>query len=160
MNRLLSTLMACIGLIGVSSCEAQVKLGNTTITAPAGWRKTNREQEKINFTSTDERQQATISLMTFGAKPSFADFKRICSHRLEAEKAEAPSISLHQNEAFEDAGTFGMFFSGEEPESGRLFSGYLTQKDKEIITIYVESIGVDSKKHLQAFQDFVKGLKR
>lgn len=160
MNRLISTLMIGIGLIGVPRCEAQMKIGNAAITAPSGWRKLTTEQELIRFASTDDRQQATISLMSFGAKPTFADFKRICSHRLEAEKTDAPNISLQQDEPFEDAGTFGMFFSGKEPESGRLFSGYLTQKDSEIITIYVESVGVDSKKHFQSFQDFVKGLKR
>ncbi len=160
MKRLLSILIISIGLIGVSSCEAQVKIGNATITAPVGWRKLNTEQERITFASKDDRQQATISVMSFGAKPTFAEFKLICSHRLEAEKTDAPNISLTQDEPFEDAGTFGMFFSGKEPESGRLFSGYLTQKDREIVTIYVESIGVDSKRHFQSFQDFVKGLKR
>jgi hypothetical protein len=149
-----------IGLISINSCEAQVKIGKAAIAAPSGWIKLTTEQEQITFASPDHRQQATISLMTFKAKPTFEEFKRICAHRLEAEKADAPSISLQPDEAFEDAETFGMFFSGKEPGSGRLFSGYITQKDAEIITIYVESIGVDSKRHFQSFQDFVKGLKR
>ena len=160
MSRLLSTLMICLGLVGISCCEAQVKIGNATIAAPDGWHKVNAEQERITFASKDDRQQTTISVMTFGAKQTFAEFKRICSLRLEAEKADARSISLTQDEPFEDSGTFGMFFSGKEPESGRLFSGYITQKDTEIVTIYVESIDVDSKRHFESFQDFVKGLKR
>jgi hypothetical protein len=160
MKRLLSTLMISVGLMSASSCEAQVKIGNAQISVPAGWHKSHSESERIHFNTEVERQQATISLMTFSGKPNFADFKRICSHRLEAEKADAPNISLMQEEPFEDAGTFGMFYSGEEPGSGRLFSGYITQKGSEVITIYVEIIGVDSKKHFQAFQDVVKGLKR
>ncbi len=137
-----------------------MKIGSAQITIPSGWSKSHSEPERVNLTSKDERQQATISIMALSGKPSFDDFKLICSHRLEAEKADAPNITLEQDEPFEDAGTFGMFYSGKEPESGRFFSGYITQKGLEVITIYVESIGVDSKRHFQAFQDFVKGLKR
>jgi hypothetical protein len=160
MKRLLSSLAIGFGLIGHSGCDDQVKLGNAVVSPPSGWRTISTEKERITFGSTDERQQATVSLMTLGTNPTFEEFKRVCAHRLEAEKADSPNVSLTPDEPFQDAGTFGMFFSGKEPESGRLFSGYVTQKNAEVITIYVESIGVDSERHFQSFQDFVKGLKR
>ena len=82
-----------------------------------------------------------------------------CEHRLKAEKTEAPDASITADEPFVEAGKFVMFFSGNEKAIGRSFSGFLTQKDKVLITIYVESIGVDSKIHLQTFEGLVKGLK-
>jgi hypothetical protein len=136
-----------------------VKIGNAEITVPTGWRKTVDDKERINILSPDERQQATISVMRFESGSTFEDFKRLCERRLKAEKTEAPEVSISADEPFVDTGTFGMFFSGDEKVTGRLFSGYLTRKDKELITIYVESIGVDSKRHLQAFEELVRGLK-
>lgn len=141
------------------SCSAQVRLGNAEIPVPAGWKKIVDDKDRINILSPDERQQATISIMRSESSSTFEAFRRICEHRLKAEKAEAPEVSITADEPFVDAGRFGMFFSGNEKEMGRLFSGYLTQKDKEVITLYVESIGVDSKKHSQTFEAFVKGLK-
>ena len=157
-KRLISILIATIAGTNLS-CEAQVKIGNAEIAVPTGWRKIIDDKERINALSPDERQQATISVMRFESSSTFEDFKRLCEHRVKAEKTEVPDVSISADEPFVDAGAFGMFFSGNERTASRLFSGYLTLKDKELITIYVESIGVDSKRHFQTFEKFVKGLK-
>ena len=141
------------------SCEAQVRLGNAQIPVPAGWRTIVDDKERVNILSPDEHQQVTFSIMRFETSGSFEDFKRLCGNRLKAEKTDAPEASISADEPFVDAGTFRMFYSGNEKTTGRLFSGHLIQKDKELITIYVESIGVDSKRHLQTFEEFIKGLK-
>ncbi len=150
---------------GVSSCAAQVdikraELGKAAIVVPNGWTKSNDGNERINVTSPDGLQQVTFSIVKYDVAPSFADFKRLCSHRLEAEKAQASDITIESDAPFEDAGSFGMFFSGKEASSGRLFSGFVTQKGVEGHTIYLESIGADSKSHLGTFEAFVKGFTR
>lgn len=167
MKGFLTKILVLVCLAGVSSCVAQddlgkpkAQLGKGVILVPAGWTKSNGGNERINITSPDGQQQATFSIMTFDVSPTFADFKRICSNRLEAEKAHASDISITQDAPFEDAGTFGMFFSGKESSTNRLFSGYVTQKGLEVHTIYLESIGSDSKKHLAVFETFVNGFKR
>jgi hypothetical protein len=53
-----------------------------------------------------------------------------------------------------------MFFSGGEKRTGRVFSGYLTLKQRELITVYVEGIGVAPKDHLASFEALASGLKR
>lgn len=158
MKRLITILIACIAGMNIS-CAAQAKIGNAEVPVPAGWQEVVDDKERINLISPDNRQQATISVMGFETSPSFEDFKRLCEIRLKAEKTEAPDISITANEPFDDGENFGMSFSGNEKAAGRLFSGYLVLKDKEQITIYVESIGVDSRRHLQTFEELVKGLK-
>lgn len=166
MKGFLTKILLLIGLAGVSGCSAQdnpVKmeaiLGKAVIPIPVGWIKSNDGVERINIASPDGFHQATFSITTFDVAPTFAEFKRICSHRLEAEKAHASDISIIDDAPFEDAGTFGMFYSGKEASSNRLFSGYVTQKGREVHTLYLESVGTDSNKHLAAFETFVNGFK-
>lgn len=165
MKRYLTSLIAGVFFASVSSCAAQVdlgkaELGNASIGVPKGWTKSNDGSERINVVSSDDRHQATFSITTYNVAPSFADFKRLCSHRLEAEKAQTSDITIEGDAPFEDAGSFGMFFSGKEASSGRLFSGFVTQKGLEVHTIYLESIGADTKSHLATFESFVKGFAR
>ncbi len=159
--------MILIGVFGVGSCSAQEKLGNAevalgraVIAIPTGWTKSNDGPERINITSADGLEQVTISIMTFDTAPTFADFKRLCLIRLEAERTDAPQVSIKDEAPFEYAGTFGMTFGGEEASSNRLFSGYVTQKGAEVHTIYLEGVGIDSKRHRQTFETFMKGFKR
>jgi hypothetical protein len=160
MKRIISTLLASIGLFGATSCGAQINIGHAKILVPAGWREINKDKERITLASLDDRQQVTISLWTFDHNPTFDDFKHVCEARLKAERTEAPDAQIQADEPFKNGETFGMFFSGKEVKAGRLFSGFVTQKDAEVITIYLESIGADSKVHFQSFETFVKGLKR
>lgn len=167
MKRFLTQLLVLVGIGVMSSCAAQEEVGNeearlgkAVIAIPAGWKKSEDDNERFNITSADGLQQVTISIMTFGTAPTFADFQLICSHRLKAEKAVASDISIIDDPPFEDAGTFGMFFVGKEAGSNRLFSGYMTQEGVEVHTVYLESVGIDSKKHLATFETFVKGFKR
>jgi hypothetical protein len=158
MKRLILILTVSMALLSLS-CDAQVKLGNAEIKVPARWRTIVDDKERINILSADERQQATVSIQRFDSRATFEDFKRLCEIRQKAEKADVPDVLISAEEPFVDGGIFKMSYSGNEKAMGRLFSGYLTLKDKELITVYVESIGVDSKKHSQTFEEFVKGLK-
>jgi hypothetical protein len=53
-----------------------------------------------------------------------------------------------------------MFYSGGERKSHRLFTGYLFLKQKELLTIYIEGIGVPMRELMQSFKAFLDGAKR
>lgn len=137
-------------------------LGKASFTTPSGWREVKRGAESLVFDSADGQQRLTISLMRFGSDPTFADFKLICEHRFAAERQELPDgfISPDHPEAFENRGTFGMFFFGGDKKSGRIFSGHLSLKGKELVSLYVEGFNIEPAEHLEAFKVIVSSLKR
>jgi hypothetical protein len=160
MRFIITSLTAVVGL-ALSMCgQEQFSLGSAVIAAPAGWRETKRTDERLTLSSPNTKQQATISIMRFGAEPSFDDFKVLYQHRLEAEKKDPADIFLRAEPAFEIRGKFGMFYSGAAKKTGRVFSGYLSLVKSELLTIYIESVGVEQDVHLQTFQSFVEGLAR
>lgn len=160
MKRFFSTIAATIGLSGTVSAEQHFSIGSADIAAPAGWSETKREEERLTLRSADGYQQATVSIMLFGADPSFDDFKRLCMLRLDAEKKDSPECFIQAEPPFDIKGKFGLFYSGGVKKTGRVFSGYLSLTKRELVTIYIEGIGIDPKDHLQTFQSFVQGLKR
>jgi hypothetical protein len=50
--------------------------------------------------------------------------------------------------------SFGLFYSGEERKSHRLFSGYLSLRKGELLTIYVEGLGVPPARTSSELQIF------
>jgi hypothetical protein len=98
--------------------------------------------------------------MRFGADASFEDFKRLCQLRLEAKKKDSPDCFVQSEPPFDIKRKFGMFYSGGVKKTGRVFSGYLSLTKRELVTIYLEGLGIAPKDHLQTFQGFVEGLKR
>lgn len=158
-KRLTSILLASLSLGGFTLAADSVSLGRATLVVPAGWKEEKKEDERITLRSSDGREQATISIMRFGADASFDDFKRLCELRLEAEKKPSEDIFVQSDGPFDQIGTYGMFYSGGEKKMNRMFSGYLSLKDKELITIYIEGIGIAPKEHLETFKTFVGGMK-
>ena len=138
-----------------------IKLGTATVAPPNGWRVLENEDDRLVFRPSDGRQQATVSLMRFKAAPSFEDFKRLCTIRIQAEKEEAPEAFIEPDvpQPFERAGHYGLFFTGGEKKLGRMFSCYLSCLKAELIVIYLEAIGVAPSDHLASFEAFVTGLK-
>jgi len=135
-------------------------IGNAEITAPTGWCEVSKETERMVLRSLDGHQQATISTLGFSADVSFDNFKRLCVHRLEAEKKGFVDGFVRPQAPFDASGVFGMLFSGGENQNRRVFSGYLSLAKKELITIYVEGVGIAPKEHLESFKAFVNGLSR
>jgi hypothetical protein len=155
----ITTLFAGLSLSGITLAAESVTLGRSAVSIPKGWREEKKEDERITLRSSDGREQATISIMHFGADASFSDFKRLCELRLEAERKPSEDIFVQSDGPFDQTGTYGMFYSGGEKKMNRVFSGYVTLKNKELITIYIESIGIAPKEHLETFKIFVSGLK-
>jgi hypothetical protein len=159
MMRILTTLAAALGLSGVASAQ-QLMIGSAQVRTPAGWTEVKKEDARIALRAPDGKQQVTISIMRFGADASFEDFKRLCQLRLEAEKKDSPDCFVQAEPPHEIKGAFGMFYSGGFKQSGRVFSGYLSLTKRELVTIYLEGLGIDPKEHLQTFKALVEGLTR
>src|SRR5262249_35853056 len=138
---------------------SSIAVGKARVLLPAGWRLVEEEAEVRIIRSDDGREQATITVIQFSPNPSFEDFERLCHLRLEAEKREMEDGFVQSDSPFKHGTRFGLFFSGADRKVGRLFSGYLVQKAEELITIYVEGVGVPPQDHLESFGSFVQGLK-
>ena len=162
LERLLSAIVVGIGLASSAASEPDLRIGNATIIPPAGWQLVKKTEEKLVLRAADGKQQATITLMRLEADPTSEQFEQICKHRYEAEKRDAPDITIEPSPPHpsRDGATFFMIYSGSEKRNGRVFSGYLSLANRELITIYVEGISVTAKVHSDAFQAFVGGLKR
>lgn len=162
LKRIITGLAATVGLASASAGDTAVTLGGATITPPSGWRELQRGAKRLVFRSSDHRQQATVSLMRFGAVPSWDDFKRLCALRLQAEKRGEPETFIEPDapQPFEREGRYGLFYSGGEKKTGRMFSCYLSCAKTELVTIYLEATGVAPKDHLASFEAFVTGLRR
>jgi hypothetical protein len=158
MKRLLSSIAVGLGFAGAASAEQHFVIGAADVLAPTGWTEVRRVEDRLTLRSPDGQQQATVSIMRFGADASFDDFKLLCQHRLDAEKKGAPDCFLQSEEPFALKGKFGTFYSGGEKKAGRVFSGYLSLVKRELVVIYLEGIGVEPKKHLETFQAFAEGL--
>ena len=162
-RRFLSTLLAGVGLSSPAIAQQRFTIGSSALVAPAGWRKINKTDDRLVLRSPDGRQQATISVLQLNRDVAFDDFKTLCELRIDAEKKEVGEdwfMEPKDPSPFRDRGTFGMFYSGGEKESGRIFSAYLSSAGREFLTIYVEGVGVAPKDHLETFKAFVGGLKR
>ncbi|MES2692208.1 MAG: hypothetical protein V4773_01965 [Verrucomicrobiota bacterium] len=160
MQRILSTIAAAIGLTGAASAQQHFTISSVDIVAPADWSEVKKEEGRITLRSADGRQQATVSIMRFGADASFDDFKRLCQLRLEAEKKDSPDCFVQAEPPFDIESKFGMFYSGGVKKTGRVFSGYLSLTKRELVTVYLEGLSTAPKEHLQTFQSFVESLTR
>jgi hypothetical protein len=161
-KRILLHLAALVSLTVSATADNDFSLGNATFSIPEGWTKIAETDGRLTFTAPDGKQQATVSLMRFGAAPSFEDFERICSHRYDAEKNGLTQLTLvpEHPDPHDDNGTFTMSFSGKEEANDRSFLGLMSFKNKQLITIYVEGIGVNSATNHESFREFVESLKQ
>jgi hypothetical protein len=82
----------------------------------------------------------------------------MCEHRLEAERRVAPNATLVPQEPFQNRGGFGFFYSGRDEKSERTFSGFLSLRGKEVVTLYLESSQVASADHAALFKGLVGGM--
>jgi hypothetical protein len=159
LRRLVATLVAGIGP-GAAAAQQHLTIGHCELIVPLGWNQISKSDERIVLRRTDGKQQATISVLEFTKDPTFDEFKRICQHRIEAENKELEDGFIQPEEPSEDHGAYGMLFSGGDRKTGRVFSGYLSLMRKELLTVYVEGLGVTPKENLETFAQFVKGTKR
>jgi hypothetical protein len=88
--------------------------------------------------------------------------KILCQLRIDAERKELGDgfIEPEEPQPFKDGDIFGLFYTGGERKTGRVFSAYLSLAQREFLTLYVEGVGVAPKHHLQFFKVFVDGLNR
>lgn len=161
-KRVISTLVASLGISGSVAAQQHFTIANNEIGAPVGWHQVSKTEDRLVLRSTDQHQQATISVLRLGSDTSFEDFRRLCQHRIDAERKELGEGFIQPDDPrpSKDGDTYRLFYSGGEKKTGRLFSAYLSLARREFLTIYVEGVGVAPQVHLDSFKVFVDGLKR
>jgi hypothetical protein len=161
-KRIVSTLVASLGVSGSVAAQQHFTFANNEIAAPVGWHQVSKTEERLVLRSSDQHQQATISVLRLGSDTSFDDFRKLCQHRIDAERRELGDgfIQPDDPKPSRDGDTFRLFYSGGEKKTGRLFSAYLSLSRREFLTIYVEGVGVAPQVQLDCFKVFVNGLKR
>lgn len=145
---------------GPSILEQRFKVGLADFDLPAGWQAEKKSEYVFVARSSDGQQQATISLFRFETEISFDGFKELCRRRLKIERQQLADGVLEFDPPVEDGESFSGCFSGGDKQNGRLFSGYLSAIERELIVIYVEAFGIAHSEHLNAFYGLVGGLKR
>jgi len=140
----------------------EFSLGSASIAAPEGWRQTAKADDKLVLRSPDGQQQLTLSILVFKQEATFEDFKRLCAHHLEAERHALSDgfIEPESPEAFQNAETFGMFYSGGDQKDRRMFTTYLSLKGNELLTVYLEEVDIAPEVHANTFKQIFATLKR
>jgi len=131
-KRIVHAFAVGVGLTGTAPADLHFTIDGADVTAPNGWREVVKEDGRIGLRSPDDRQQATISVMRFGADASFADFKRLCSLRIEAEKKELGSGFIEPTAPYERDGRFGMMFYGGREEGRQNLCGPSFAREKSV----------------------------
>jgi hypothetical protein len=161
-KRLFSRVLAGLGLTTLALAQGHYAIGNVEIVPPAGWELARSNEDRLVFETADHHQEATISHVQVAADANLDQFTKLCSLRLKAERKDLSDgfIEPENPVPFEKGGIFGLFYSGGERKTGRIFSAYLSMAHGDFVTIYVEGSGISAKEHLQGFKSFVTGLKR
>jgi len=159
--RLLTLAAGLAGMNALVLADDSYTLGNEAFSFPPGWKQVDSNDDRQTYASPDGRQQATISVIRLGKPPTFEQFENLCAHRYDAEKNGVKDLVLIPTAPAprNDNGEFTMTFSGEENPTSRVFSGFLWIKGAELLTIYVEGIGVTADRNSDAFHAIVKTLR-
>ncbi len=159
-RHIVTILLMALGVELAAGAEPHFSFWSCDITAPTGWTELKKKEDILVLRSEDGHQRATVSGIRLGADASMEDFKKLCAKRIEAENKAFTNGFVDPTPPFRDGDAFGMFFSGGDKKSGRVFSGYLSLAKRELITLYVESLGTGPKEHLATFKALVSELKR
>ena len=161
LKRLLALLAGLAAINALALADDSYTLGSASFTVPPGWTQADSTDDRQTFASPDGRQQATISILRLDKAPSFQDFQLLCAHRYDAEKNGVKDLVLipQDPDPHNSEGQFTMHFSGEENPTSRVFAGFLWVKGQELVTVYVEGIGVPSERNSASFHEIVKSLR-
>jgi hypothetical protein len=159
--RLFAFAAALSSLNVTAIADDSYNLGNASFSVPPGWTQVDSSDTRSTYASPDGRQQLTISTLHLAKAPSFEDFELLCQHRYAAERNGVKDLVLIPPEPIphNDKGDFTLTFSGEENPRSRVFDGFLWIKGDQLITIYVEGIGVAADRNSDAFHEIVKSLR-
>lgn len=88
-------------------------------------------------------------------------FRLICKDRLAVERQELRDGTIWPDspEPLNRGNSLYLFYSGGEKSTGRIFSTYMTFKEKEVLTIYLEGLGVTPDEHGAEFKAMVATVK-
>lgn len=159
LKRMWSNLRGSSPLEPSTHLEQRLQLGSAEFFLPGGWRTMRNSDEVCVVRASDDLQQAIFSLIRFKSEPSFEAFNLLCDKRLSSERRVLGNGLLKSDSPSNDGQTFSMFFSGEDGEKQRLFSGYFLLAKRELFTIYLEGVSISSTEHQDSFQAFLARFK-
>ena len=161
LKRWLALVAGIAALSALASADDSYRLGNAAFSAPPGWKQIDGTDERSTFASPDGCQQVTISILRLTKAPSFDDFEQLCAQRYDAEKNGVKDLVLIPKDPAprHKDGKFFMVFSGEENPRGRVFSGFLWIKGTNLVTVYVEGIGVSADRNSDSFHEILRTLR-
>jgi hypothetical protein len=162
LKRVVSTLIASLGISTLVVAQQHFTIANSEIASPAGWHQISKTEDRLVLRSSDQHQQATISVLRLDSDATAEDFRKLCQHRIDAESKELGDgyIQPDESKSLKEGDTFHFSYSGGDKKTGRVFSAYLSLVRRELLTIYVECVGVAPQVHLDSFKVFVDSLKR
>jgi hypothetical protein len=139
-----------------------VGIGNALITFPRSWRIDSKSEEGIIARSASGRERATISIISFNKPISFDQFSLMCHQRVEAERRGLKDGFVHPDPpAPRDASDgFRLLYTGGDKSTHRVFSAYLIQIESQVVTVYLESLGIPLTEHSETFRALLSTLKR
>jgi hypothetical protein len=85
-KRLISTLIASLGISSPATAQQHFTLSNAEVTAPPGWQQVTKTADRLVLRTSDRREQAVISVLRLGADANLEDFTRLCQLRIDAER--------------------------------------------------------------------------
>ena len=145
---------------GSTAPDITFSFWNCEISAPADWRELKRNEDVLVIGSPDNSERATISEMSFRGDVTLDQFKRLCAHRLSAEKRYLVNGVVNASDPLREGNSFEMLFSGVDKSVPRIFSGRLHCANRLVITLYVEAVGIEPQQHFVTYDRLVKKLRR
>jgi hypothetical protein len=138
--------------------QQRFQVGSASFFLPFGWQPLKNSQEILTACSADGRQRATISVVHFESEVTFDSFKALCEKRLTIEKQVLAEGHVESDPPVAGGDTYSLLFSGRDKQNDRVFLGYLSLKHRELITVYVEGVGVSPAEHEKSFTFLLRGL--
>jgi hypothetical protein len=139
-----------------------VSVGSAMLTVPEAWSLSSRSENEVVLRSAGSREQATISTIGFERLLSFEEFCSVCAHRVEAEKKGLRDGFIHPDPPvpFQADGGHRMVYIGGDKSTHRVFSAYLLQIESEVLTVYLEGLGIPLTEHSKTFNQLLSTLRR
>jgi hypothetical protein len=139
-----------------------VAIGSALVTFPHTWRVESRFDDRVVVRSANGREQATIGIISLKKGLTFDEFCVVCARRVEAEKKRMRDGFIHPDPPtpYKAAESFSLYYAGGDKSAHRVFSAYLLYIESEVVTVYLEGLGIPLTEHSETFKALLSTLKR
>ena len=139
-----------------------VAIGSALVTFPHTWRVESSFDDRVVVRSANGREQATISIILLKKALTFEEFSVVCARRVEAEKKGMRDGFIHPDPPapYKAGEGFRLYYAGGDKSTHRVFSAYLLHVESEVLTVYLEGLGIPLTEHSETFKTLLSTLKR